>query len=134
MGAKMCASGPNSARGAPINVDAKIRRAIYATGNPNSITRQDVSNDRSVSIDKKNRNLSSKYNQTQQIFKNHKPNVKTQSLVVTQKFQPNSFDLKGAFNATKNRFFVNEKNKFGQNKNHNKSLAHETTDDHLDQG
>ena len=71
----MCASGPNSARGAPLNVGAGVRRTMYATGNQNSNTRQD--DNRSVSIDKKNRNLSSKYNQTQQIFKNHKPNVKT---------------------------------------------------------
>ena len=72
----MCTSGPNSARGSQCAVDAKIRRAIYATGQ-NSITRRDASNDRSVSIDKQIRNQSSKYNQTQQIFKAAKPNVKT---------------------------------------------------------
>ena len=59
----MCTSGSNSARGAQCAVDAKIRRAIYATGQ-NSITRRDASNDREVSIDKKIRNQSSKYNQT----------------------------------------------------------------------
>lgn len=60
----LCASGPNSARGGQqCAVDAKIRRAIYAT-NQNSITRRDTSKERSISIEKRNRNQSSKYNQT----------------------------------------------------------------------
>ena len=62
MGAKMCTSGPTSARGSQQAVDAKIRRAVYAAGGQNSLTRRDASAERSVSIDKKIRNQSSKYN------------------------------------------------------------------------
>jgi hypothetical protein len=53
------------------------------------------------------------------MFKAAKPNVKTQSLVITQKF-----DLKGAFNATKNRL-INDKTSFNGklNKKHNSSVA-----------
>lgn len=58
--------------------------------------------------------------------------MKTQSLVATQKFAPNSFDLKAYNTQTdKNRFF---NNKLG-NKKHNQSTAHETSDnDNLDSG